>query len=333
MQALISDIHSNIEAFSAVLKDIKDRAIKDVICLGDVIGYGPNPKECVDIASKLRLSLLGNHEEAVLHVVQAQGFNRKASSAVRWTAAQFDMLGDQRRANAERWNFLGGLTRSYASNGVLLAHGSPHDPTREYVHVSDVRNPNKMERIFSLIEHVCFVGHTHVPGAWTEDLNYYRPAEIDYVYHIDERKVVINVGSVGQPRDYDSRASYAIFDGATVRWVRVPYDIDKTVAKVYSIDMLDNSTEAQDAVAAYRNAVAVSALRRQGLDDLLAKLEDKLAQSMVRVRAQVPYAQAELLALFHQHGLIEIERHGESGVLIEGRLPSRVARRFEPYLA
>jgi len=98
------------------------------------------------------------------------------------------------------------------------------------------------------------------------------------------------------------------------------------------IDMLDNSTEAQGAVAAYRNAVAVSALCRQGLDDLLAKLEYTLAQSMVRVRAQVPYAQAELLALFHQHGFIEIERHGDSGVLIEGRLPPPVARRFEPYL-
>jgi len=241
MQALISDIHSNIEALSAVLRDIKARGVRDVICLGDVIGYGPNPKECADIAAKLRLTLLGNHEEAVLHVVQAQGFNRKASSAVRWTAAQFDMLGDEKQANAERWNFLGSLPTTYASNGVTLVHGSPCDPTREYVHISDVRNPNKMERIFAKIDHVCFVGHTHVPGAWTEDLDYQRPVDIDYLYHIDERKVVINVGSVGQPRDYDNRASYALFDGETVRWVRVEYEFEKTIEKIYAIRMLDNS--------------------------------------------------------------------------------------------
>jgi len=241
MQAIISDLHSNIEALSAVLLDIKSRNLRDVICLGDVIGYGPNPKECIDVSDKLRLCLMGNHEEAVLHVVQAQGFNRKASSAVRWTADQFDMLGADKNANAQRWNFLGGLPRSYRSDGVLLVHGSPTDPTREYVHISDVRNPNKMERVFSLIEHVCFVGHTHVAGAWTEDLNYYSPETLDYVYPIDERKVIINVGSVGQPRDFDNRACYAIFDGETIRWVRVPYDYEKTIEKIHSIDMLDNS--------------------------------------------------------------------------------------------
>jgi diadenosine tetraphosphatase ApaH/serine/threonine PP2A family protein phosphatase len=241
MQALISDIHSNLEALSAVLRDIKERGIKDVICLGDVIGYGPNPRECVDIASKLRLCLLGNHEEAVLHVVQAQGFNRKASSAVRWTAEQFDMLGPEKQMNASRWNFLGALLRHYKSNGVLLVHGSPCDPTREYIHVADVRNPNKMERIFARIEHVCFVGHTHVPGAWTQDLNYSSLQDLKYVYHIDERKVVINVGSVGQPRDYDPRACYVVFDGETVRWIRVPYDHEKTIQKIHSISMLDDS--------------------------------------------------------------------------------------------
>jgi len=241
MQALISDIHSNIEALSAVLRDIRSRGVQDVICLGDVIGYGPCPKECVDIASKLRLCLLGNHEEAVLHVVQAQGFNRKASSAVRWTAEQFDMLGSEKQANAERWNFLGALPRRYESNGVLLVHGSPCDSTREYIHISDVRNPNKMARVFERVDHVCFVGHTHVPGAWTEDLNYYRPADIEYVFEIDERKVVFNVGSVGQPRDYDNRACYALFDGESVRWVRVPYDFEKTRQRIHAIDMLDNS--------------------------------------------------------------------------------------------
>jgi diadenosine tetraphosphatase ApaH/serine/threonine PP2A family protein phosphatase len=98
-----------------------------------------------------------------------------------------------------------------------------------------------MERIFARIEHVCFVGHTHVPGAWTQDLNYSSLQDLKYVYHIDERKVVINVGSVGQPRDYDPRACYVVFDGETVRWIRVPYDHEKTIQKIHSISMLDDS--------------------------------------------------------------------------------------------
>jgi len=98
------------------------------------------------------------------------------------------------------------------------------------------------------------------------------------------------------------------------------------------IDLLQNPAEAQAAVIQYPSAVAISALCRQGLDDLLRKMENTLTQSMIRVRARVPYAQAELLALFHKHGVVEHERHDESGVDIEGRLPPRVAAWFEPYL-
>ena len=177
MQAIISDIHSNLEAFRAMLDDIQRRGVTEIICLGDVIGYGPNPRECLDLAREFRLCLLGNHEEAVLFEAQAQGFNPRATTAVRWTAKQFDMLGDVRRENAPRWDFMGAMPRYYSGNGVLLVHGSPTDPTREYIYTTDVRNPNKMERIFSQIEHLCFVGHTHVPGIWTEDMTYRSPEE------------------------------------------------------------------------------------------------------------------------------------------------------------
>ena len=95
MQAIISDVHSNLEAFQTVLEDIKRRRVKEIICLGDIIGYGPNPKECLDLSRKFRLCLLGNHEEAVLFEVQAQGFNPRATSAVRWTARQFPLLDHQ----------------------------------------------------------------------------------------------------------------------------------------------------------------------------------------------------------------------------------------------
>ena len=240
MQAIISDIHSNIEALGAVLRDIRARNVRDVICLGDVIGYGPNPKECVDAARNFPLVLLGNHEEAVMYAVQAQGFNAKAGTAVKWTAAQFSMLSTDKEANAKRWDFLGGLERSFSSNGVYLVHGSPSNPTREYIYPSDIRNPIKLNSAFEKIEHICFVGHTHVPGVWASDMTFRAPHDLNYLFRIDSRKAVINVGSVGQPRDLDNRACYVLFDGETVRWVRVPYDFEKTIHKIHANKYLDD---------------------------------------------------------------------------------------------
>ena len=241
MQAIVSDIHSNLEAFTAVLADIHQRGVEDIICLGDIVGYGPNPKDCIDMAGEFRLCLLGNHEEAVLFEVHAQGFNPRASGAVKWTNRQFDMLGEDREANARRWDFMGAMPRIYTANGIMLVHGSPNDNTREYIYTTDVRNPNKMARIFERVDHLCFVGHTHTPGIWTEDLTYRSPEELDYEYAITQSKAIVNVGSVGQPRDNDPRACYALFDGSTVRWVRIAYDFEATIRKIYAIDELDNT--------------------------------------------------------------------------------------------
>ncbi len=241
MQAIISDVHSNIEAFSVVLEDIRKRGITDIICLGDLIGYGPNPKECLDMAADFRLCLLGNHEEAVLFEAQTQGFNPRASNAVRWTAKQFDMLSEDRTGNARRWDFMGNMPRVYSGNGIMLVHGSPSDPTREYVYTTDVRNPNKMERIFSQIEHLCLVGHTHIPGIWLEDMTYLSPEELDFHFRIGRQKTIINVGSVGQPRDNDNRACYALFDGNLIEWVKLEYDFETTIKKIYDTKELDPS--------------------------------------------------------------------------------------------
>ncbi len=240
MRAIISDIHSNTEAFEVVLEDIRKHGIEDIICLGDIIGYGPNPKGCVDMSYGFRLTLMGNHEEAVLHEAQTRGFNPKATKAVRWTASQFDMLSEDKQGNARRWDFMGLMPRVYSQDSILCVHGSPVDPTRQYIYTTDVRNPNKMERIFEKIEHICFVGHTHVPGVWTEDMTYQSPEELDYMYEIDSRKTIVNVGSIGQPRDFDNRACYVIFDGSVVRFVKLEYDYQKTAEKIYAIDGLDD---------------------------------------------------------------------------------------------
>jgi diadenosine tetraphosphatase ApaH/serine/threonine PP2A family protein phosphatase len=120
-------------------------------------------------------------------------------------------------------------------------HGSPTDPTREYIYTTDVRNPNKMERLFSQIEHLCFVGHTHVPGIWTDDMTYRSPAELGHQYRITPRKTIINVGSIGQPRDNDPRACYILFDGSLIQFVKLPYDVETTIKKIYAIEGLDRS--------------------------------------------------------------------------------------------
>ena len=97
-----------------------------------------------------------------------------------------------------------------------------------------------MERIFALVERYCFQGHTHVPGIFTENLQFHSPDEIDYQYRLDGRKTLCNVGSVGQPRDGDLRACYVLLDDDVIRYRRVEYDIDSTVRKIYEIPDLEN---------------------------------------------------------------------------------------------
>ena len=239
VQAIVSDIHANIPAMESVLRDIERSGAKDVICLGDVIGYGPWPRECVDIAMDFRLCLLGNHEEAVLNLMRAQGFNPRASAAAKWTAKQFDILAD-RDGNGPRWDFLGELRTTYITNGIYCVHGSPIEYTRGYIYSTDAQNPNKMSRIFQEFDHLCIVGHTHVPGVWTEDLTFQSPEELAFRYRIDGRKTIINVGSVGQPRDLDTLACYVLFDGAEVIWRKVAYPYEKSAKAIFEVPELDN---------------------------------------------------------------------------------------------
>ncbi len=239
MKAVISDIHGNLEALTAVLADIEKRHIKEIICLGDIIGYGPNPKECIDLAKRFNVTILGNHDEAALWNEQTQYFNPLARDAVEWTRKVLEDPKDLSRNNG-RWNFLGELQRTYTQNSYLFVHGSPRRPVREYVFPEDIANGSKMEDIFSRIDHVCFIGHSHMPGIFTEDMTFKPPQEVFNVYNIDERKTIINVGSVGQPRDGDNRACYVILDGSRIEWVRVQYDLEQTMKKIYQVPDLDN---------------------------------------------------------------------------------------------
>lgn len=244
MIAIISDIHSNLEALQAVLKDIEQQDVSDIYCLGDIIGYGPSPRECVDLVRQCKVVILGNHDQGAMF--DPEGFNPSAERAIFWTRDQLELPNEHWESREERWEFLAERPRVYRENGLLFVHGSARNPLNEYVFPEDIYNQRKMERIFALVEKYCFQGHTHVPGIFTEQndeeggYSFYAPDEIDYEHKLDSRKTLCNVGSVGQPRDGDPRACYVLLDEEYIRYRRVDYDIDKTVQKIYDIPDLEN---------------------------------------------------------------------------------------------
>jgi diadenosine tetraphosphatase ApaH/serine/threonine PP2A family protein phosphatase len=243
LKALISDIHGNLEALQAVLQDIETHNVSEIYCLGDVVGYGPNPRECIDLVMRCKVVLLGNHDQGAMF--DPDGFNPPAERAIFWTRGQLEAPSDNRENKVRRWEFLAERPRMVRENGYLFVHGSARNPLNEYVFPEDIYNQRKMDRIFALVERYCFQGHTHVPGIFTEtspdDQYLFRsPDELKYEYRLDGRKTLCNVGSVGQPRDGDWRACYVLLDGETIRYRRVEYDIDTTVKKIYAIPDLDN---------------------------------------------------------------------------------------------
>ncbi len=241
-RALISDIHANFEALQAVLADIDGEKISEIYCLGDIVGYGPNPRECLDqVISRCQVTILGNHDQAVL--VDPDGFNPLALRAVYWTRDQLEYPLYQNSAD-RWWDFLGELPRLRQEETFLFVHGSPRDPTNEYIFPEDCHNARKMEALFGRVEQYCFQGHTHIPGVFLESGEFLEPPEFDYEFRLDHEKVMINVGSVGQPRDLDARACYAILidepGDRRVVFRRVEYPVETTAEKIYEIADLDN---------------------------------------------------------------------------------------------
>jgi predicted phosphodiesterase len=248
MFAVISDVHSNLEALLTVLADIESRGIKTVYCLGDVIGYGPNPRECLDlIIERTKWCVLGNHDYAVFY--EPTNFNYGAEQASFWTRG---VLETERAADSRNrwWRFLGELpmrrtlkTKLGANTGIVeFIHASPRRPVNEYIFPDDVyTNPLKVRLLFERVKHICFVGHTHLPGVFLDEPDFYLPEELGNVYPVvDKEKAIINIGSVGQPRDKDRRASYVYVDEDKVHFVRLEYDLETTVKKIKAIEQLDD---------------------------------------------------------------------------------------------
>jgi predicted phosphodiesterase len=238
-RAIISDVHGNLEALQAVLAHIKGQGVEEVYCLGDVIGYGPNPCECLDLViENSKVALLGNHDQGALF--DPEGFNSGAERAIFWTRDQLEKANSARTQIDRRWDFLGGLPRIHRDEPWLYVHGSPRNPVNEYVFPEDIYNQKKMEKLFSLVPRGCFQGHTHVPGVFLESRTFLTPEETNYVYEFGDQRFMVNVGSVGQPRDGDNRSCYVVQEDNRLTFHRVEYPFNDTAAKIYQNPDLDD---------------------------------------------------------------------------------------------
>ena len=177
-RAILSDIHGNLEALEAVLEDISTQNVDEIFCLGDVIGYGPNPRECIDRCREFQMCLLGNHDNGALF--DPDGFSSGAERAIFWTRRELENRSFE--GAQDRWDFLATLPRTFRLDKLMFVHGSPRSPLNEYVFPEDVFNQRKIERIFGFIQNYCFQGHTHVPGVFTDSCRFYSPPEISNQY-------------------------------------------------------------------------------------------------------------------------------------------------------
>ncbi|MEE8193929.1 MAG: metallophosphoesterase family protein [Dehalococcoidales bacterium] len=223
---MLADIHANLAAFTAVLDDIERRGGVDGLwCLGDVVGYGPDPGRCIELLRQHEhVCVAGNHDLAAAGKLDITSFNPDAAFACRWTAQQL---------SPEDIDYLGNLPTTVEKEALTLLHGSPRDPIWDYL----VSVGSAQENFAYFESKYCLVGHSHVPLVFKQEeggncsFQEFSPG-IGLV--LGDSRLIINPGGVGQPRDGDPRASYAIYDNSSsvVRLYRVPYDINATQIKM-----------------------------------------------------------------------------------------------------
>lgn len=240
--ALISDIHGNHEALKAVMDHIDAQGdVQTIYCLGDVVGYGPDPEPCIDLLrERCKLTLMGNHDYALLNA--AVGFNHIAAQAITCIRERMEPGIFSMPKKQDRWDWLRDLPERYEFGPDLLVHASPRDNLFEYILPDDPSyDPDKLASVFGMIRRHVYVGHTHRPGVFTEEPRFLSPEEVGMEYGFREgEQLIINVSSVGQPRDRDPRACYATVTEDGVVFHRVEYDIEEVVRKVEATDCLDN---------------------------------------------------------------------------------------------
>lgn len=222
--AIISDIHSNLEALESVLNQIKIERVDKILCLGDIVGYGPNPNECIDlIREKCALFLTGNHDHACVEPAELVYFNRFAKEAINWTLKELTKTSLEFLAN---FSFIGTI------DGLHLTHANPYLPENwDYILSID-------EAIFNFSkfgEQICFIGHSHQPITYIEDdKQKYTFKHDSEVQLLENCRYIINVGSVGQPRDNNPASAFGLVDTSKKSYelIRTGYNVEKTHKKM-----------------------------------------------------------------------------------------------------
>jgi len=217
--ALISDIHGNLEALQTVLSYIDEQGIGNIYCLGDVVGYGPNPNESVEIVrERCQVVLMGNHDYAAIGKANIDYFNDFARKAAFWT---------RETLKNENMAYLQSLPFTHQNDELLMVHASPTNPEHWYYVLTQHEAQIEMN---AFIQPLCFIGHSHVPVVYTQTEKF----QTDEFKFEPKKKYIVNVGSVGQPRDGDPRACLAIMDmkEKKISYVRLVYNVQKTYKKI-----------------------------------------------------------------------------------------------------
>lgn len=222
---IVSDIHSNLEAFNAVIDTFPDKKEKKILCCGDIVGYGANPDECVEkIISLNAITVMGNHDAACAGKLDSYYFNPNAQEAVYWTE---EFISDKYK------DYLKGLPYTYESPAFTLVHGTLHN-YNDFIYMN---NKDEAKATFNILKtKLCFLGHSHIPGIFEidgENISYAKGSG-EKVFLKTGARYIINVGSVGQPRDGDNRASYCVYDEdeGSILLKRVDYDIKTAQMKI-----------------------------------------------------------------------------------------------------
>lgn len=224
--AVISDIHGNLHALDAVLVALEEEQPDAIWCLGDLVGYGPRPNECcARVAEIADVCLIGNHDLGVLEQISLEEFSHEAAESAHWTQ---EVLGDQARAYLSQLS----PAAEIPDAGAELYHASPRDPVWEYV----LDAGSMSAALADTVQPIILVGHSHVPLTATvaDGQLVAAHAPLGTEFSLAERRVLLNPGSVGQPRDGDPRAAFVVLDSAEehASFRRVEYDVERTQAEI-----------------------------------------------------------------------------------------------------
>jgi putative phosphoesterase len=210
---IISDIHANLEALEVALRRLDSEKVDRIYCLGDIVGYGANPNECVEkVRALCHATVMGNHDDALIGRTSAHYFNSYARAALDWTAR---VITDENLA------FLKSLPLTRQEDGLFLVHATPYDPAAW----NYILHPEEAEVHFGALspKNVAFIGHSHVPVRFDDGAG----------------RSIVNVGSVGQPRDRDPRACCAVYDteSGTLQWLREVYPVQEAARKIRTANL------------------------------------------------------------------------------------------------